>query len=155
FFAGFSFTNLQRFYGTAVDLVTQEMIRQARAHTPPELAPVIEIAQFLSPVVMHTALDLGQMAALGTLQPPEKMVQPFLAAVCQSLERYVYDKLAEIGSQMLSDLVDQIGSVIDHDGLTQAQKDAGRSLIDDAIGQLSALSDEELSLDDIMALGGK
>lgn len=155
FYVGFRLTNLQRFYGTAVDLVTQEMIRQARAHTPPELAPVIEIAQFLSPVVMHTALDLGQMAALGTLQPPEKMVQPFLAAVCQSLERYVYDKLAEIGSQMLSDLVDQIGSAIDHDGLTQAQKDTGRSLIDDAIGQLSALSDEELSLDDIMALGGK
>ncbi|MGH6938720.1 hypothetical protein [Hypericibacter sp.] len=155
FFVGCDFTNLRRFYGTSVDLITRELIRQARAHTPDALAPAVEIAELLLPVVLHTALDLGQMSALGTLQPPEKMVEPFLASVGQSLERYVYDKLETIGSQLVTGLVDEIGTLIDRDGLTPAQRDAAKSLIDDAIDELTALSHDELGLDDLVALGGK
>lgn len=134
YFCGVNFDSIRRFYTVAVDLINKEVCKELRRQLPPPLKPGVEFVDLLLPVCLHTAYDLGQRTVLEGIGTPEGMIEPFLRAFAEQLQRYLIDKTSEVADRMLSELIDGVLLLTFGDRLSQADRSSAeestRSLID-------------------------
>lgn len=149
YFCGVNFDNVRRFYTFAVDRITQEIAGELRARLPRPMRPGVELVELLLPVGLHTAYDVGQRTALGSIGTPGEMVTPFLVAFTETLQRYMIDKLAQAADQLLHELLDEVMIRLLDDQIDAAERDVIHTEVDALI---ALLGDGELEVDDLFAV---
>jgi Lamin Tail Domain len=135
FYAGIRFRSAKRFYLTAVELITEELVRQARQALPADAGPAIEALRLYLPIALNAAYELGQTLPLATLPEPEDAIGPFVANFAAQLQRYTLDRLVECGLGLLDATIrGAISQAVR--ALTDAQRQIARQLISALIHDL-------------------
>jgi hypothetical protein len=153
FYAAATFTDIDRFLQTTIRIITREAVREARRHAPGELNAGIEALEFLLPISMMTALELGQKAALGTLGPPETMVEPFVRSVATGLRDYLLKKVIEAARNEIQMQLERATDAVLRGSFTDLQIAAIESEIQGMITFLQARQDADPRIEDVVTLG--
>ena len=153
FYAGARFTDVRRFYSRATHMVTKEAASQAREALPADLKWGAEVLELALPTALECAYELGQLAALQTLAPRERMVEPLLAAFADSLRTFLLGKATEGVPALLEPLIDRLGAAILGEELGDNLEEV-RERFDALDGYIQANLGREVELEDVPVLGG-
>lgn len=105
FYGGVRFTNPKRFFLVAVDVVTGEILRQARSVAPPGLRDQLGPLEFVLPACLGAAYELGQVAAANLIANPGQAGRVFVDCMLAELQRYTLDMLALAAASAVADAV--------------------------------------------------
>lgn len=133
FYALLGFNDPRRFYNTAVELISAEVLEIARRELPAEQQQAVALLELVLPVVSSTAYDLGEMAAEELLRPAEFAVEPFLEAFGQRLALYVLDRIVQIGEKLIADILHQALASLASRPLSNAARAELRTLVEEAL----------------------
>lgn len=138
FFGGIRFTNPKRFYLTAVERITAELVAAARHLLPAHLRPEAELLELVLPITLNAAYELGQKAVLQTLAPSAELVTPLNDNFAAQLQRFLLDKAAQAGERWLANVLgeaaERAAAVVVDDALRGSLK----GLVDGLVADLSA-----------------
>ncbi|MFZ5816419.1 MAG: lamin tail domain-containing protein [Bacillota bacterium] len=136
FFGGIRFTNPKRFFLTASERITRELAREARRRLPPEFRPGIAMLELVLPITLNGAYELGQLVALQSLSPSGDLVRPFNANFAAQLQRFLLDRLAEAGIQLLGGAIEEAVHRAVRGHLTESQRQQLITRIEALIAEL-------------------
>ncbi len=107
YFINLGFENPRRFFGTAVDLIVDEITSGLRDELPDGSDFAIEIFRFITPAALFAAYEVGQTSLASGMTDPQKLVRTFMQVMAEELQRYLIDKAAEFSSQMVAGLTEE------------------------------------------------
>jgi hypothetical protein len=137
FFAGLRLDNPKRFYLTATERITQELVREARQLLPAHLQPMIPMLELALPIVLNAAYDLGQTIASEALASGTTLTEPFNDAFLAQLQRFLFDQLAQAGMHLLATVVEDMAQTVSASVLGDAQRTALTTQLEALITDLS------------------
>jgi hypothetical protein len=147
------FLDVRRFYGRAVRAITREAAAQVRAALPPEWSFGADILEIATPTALLTVFELGQQTTLGTLGPPEQMVQPLLSSFAVTLRTYLLDVALRALPDMLGEAAEALTEAIEA-GEAASSSDVIEARLDTLDAYLHANAGREVELADLPVLGG-
>ncbi|MDQ3194687.1 MAG: hypothetical protein M3P82_06800, partial [Bacteroidota bacterium] len=104
FYAGFKFKKPKRFYLYASERITREIVSEAKKILPSDLIHTAEFLEFLLPVSLNAAYELGQRAS-NSFDDPEIYVKIFSECFTAQAQRYTLDKLTDYGLRVVSRVI--------------------------------------------------
>lgn len=155
FFGAASFTDVRRFYRTATRIIGREAGKRAREVLPRDLLFAADAVEFLLPVALNTAYELGQTAALQTLVPADQLVEKLVASTGISLRDFTFERVLDIARGSIEDIVYECAQ----QALAQALGDDQMARFDTALDNLVAFvrerQDRDVALEDIPELASR
>lgn len=137
FYAGLRLTDPKRFYNYAVERITAELVREARRRLPAEQRPAVELLDFVLPLTLEVAYEVGQQATLHALDNSEFVVQPFIDTFFARLQRHLIDKFAAAGERLLALAIEDVLYRASNQHLEASQREELRTKIQNLIDQLT------------------
>jgi len=146
YFINLGFDNPRRFFGTAVDLIVNEITSGLRDELPAGSDFAIEIFRFITPAALFAAYEVGQTSLASGITDSQKLVRTFMQVMAEELQRYLIDKAAEFSSQMVAGLAEEALLRLAGRELTGEEKQS----LEDASQQLIAtLQDGRIQAEDL------
>lgn len=153
FYCAARFLDVRRFYGRAVRAITREAARLAREQLPAPWTFGADVIEIALPTALLAAFELGQQTALGTLAPPEDMVQPLLSAFALSLRDYLLQAALRALPDVLAAASSELADWVEH-----GFREDGESTLEARLAALEAHVQanvgRNVELADLPVLGG-
>jgi hypothetical protein len=155
FFGAASFTDVRRFYRTASRIIGREAGTHARAVLPRDLVFAADAVEFLLPLALNTAYELGQTAALQSLVPTDQLVGKLLGSTAISLRDFTFARVLDIARGAIEDVVYECAE----QAMAQALGDDTMARFDTALDRLVTFvrerQDRDVELEDIPELASR
>lgn len=137
FFGGIRFENPKRFYLTATERVTRELVGEARRQLPQHFRPAIELLELVLPIALNAAYEIGQQAVSELLSSSDNLTESFNDSFLAQFQRYLFDKFAEVGVQLLAEVVKDAGYGVASGTISDAQRVALEPMVETLIADLN------------------
>ncbi len=98
----------KRWTVNSAELLATAIAAEARRHLPRSSHQLIEYVQLLVPVVFGLAWELGEIATLDALAPPEEFAERVIAIVAGRLQRWVLDRGVDLGLNAAAEVLHQL-----------------------------------------------